>query len=1440
MNLTIKYTIMKFNLLIALLLFQLGFSQETKMSIKDYVNFSDLPSKTSETPRWANQFYDNPDQINIKILKKELNDWAIEERKERKERKEKINKETNKESDKEFENELKEGITEIPIVRFAIHFIGTIPSEWINEAGNFNLPSKNEFIKAAEKAEKTRSTINQKSTLTNNWSQIGAKEIVENGVTIVRNTNISNLSIAPSATNIRLACTHNGVFYKTVDGGTNWTYLNEYGSINAVQSYGPSAFHPTDANKIILGTNPFRLSSDGGATWVIKSVVANCNQILWSNDATTIIAATENGIYVSSDAGLTFSQKQTGFFYDVEFKPGSSTIAYAIDIQGIFYKSTDGGLTWVQKPSNYNISANKKGFLIGVSNANPNLVSIASLTGQGFDLNNAVEIIKSTNNGENFASLSTYNINYSQDFYDFVFGISPTDANIYFVGVTSLYKSTDGGLTFNAVGGYNGPFGVHPDIQDLDIFGNNVVVSTDGGVSESTDNFTSLSNWKSTSKGLDGLDYWGFDLGFNTDQMGGGKYHNGNDIFNPNWNNGKALYMGGAEEATGKAIFSRPNSLAYFGPNQTNGLDKKFRLIDVEYNPVVTGNYSFTLDNNSFYYGERNSDTTSNTVYSNIIYAGLGNNVMISYDNGVNNQVLKSFNSKVWDVKTTRKDAKVIYVITETDGLWKTIDGGINWTICNMTINNVNLIPAGLKCLIDVSQTNTNEIWLTQKAEYTTERIFKSIDGGQVWTDLNTLTLKDFEVKQIIHQYGSNGGVYLMGQSYGTSKCYYRNNTMPDWIDYSANLKPLTARQNLFLKASYFKEKLRAAGQMGVQEVSFYEKSNPVAQPTTNVKELCINQEVTFNDYSILDYTSATWEWSFSKTPIYLNGTSAGSRDPIVNFLSPGSVDVTLKVTNSSGISDTKAIANFVNVNYDSASCLALNSDNYIQTDCVNNITNIPSIPVFSQGLITNFNNATTGKFLVKINFHNDCYGTWNGSLIAIVNLDTNLINVVRYYNFQNVLSDMYGDNTSTVTSVSNNWAQISFSLINDKLYFNHISNRCTTDNGVSKSIYFDNSCWKLIAGNGTDNGDLSELQKCNNAIPQSASVTNNSDILVTNFANATSGLFYVNLNAFTACNNTSNNLKAIVNLNSDVIHVLDYKHFGATTTTSVSGNETNSVTSTLTTNAQVNYFISNKKLYMKRVLDPCGGTNFRLNPSCWSTMDDDQNGVDNALEPANCLNQLTTSSITNTNKNLVQDFSSITNVQTGVFVNLKINTSCNNTNATVYLSIDFAKNLIHVINYRHFGSATSSTVLNNDSANVYSESSVNGKLKFILIDYKLYIQRVSNPCAGSNYQVTNSCYSLTADQVLAIDNFTSNTAATLVAYPNPTKGIFTIDTKTDTDDFSFSFYSIDGKYITPKLEKTDTNMLRVNMEQYAEGLYFAIVYNKAENKYNYLKIIKE
>lgn len=1403
----------KITLLLALFFSIFSFAQSGKTSIKDHINFADLPKQTQDTPSWAIPFYSEPDKINVVQMKKEITDWLKSD--DAKKRGEEIFAKEKKEGKKgEFE-ELKKSITEIPIVRFALNFFKSVPPNWIDNNG---------FITIKNTTENSANQTNNRSALMPNWTQIGPMETVDsNGTQLPMQSNVYYIAVAPSTPNIRMASTETGALFKTTDSGENWSFLGDYS--------GPIAFNPTNSSNIILGSNPLRESTNDGLTWETKPVTASCNEIIWSSDGTTIMAASNQGVFTSTNAGDTFSNNLAGNFYDVEFKPGSATIAYAVDVNGNFYKTSNGGTTWQLKTTNYNLNTNKDGYLLGVSASNPNLIVIAFLTGE------YVELLKSTDSGETFTHLSTLNSGFSQGFYDFAFGISPVNSNIYYVGVTTLYKSTNGGLNFTALGGYDGNFPIHPDIQDIDFSGTTVVVSTDGGVSVSTDNFTSISNWHSTNKGLFDMELWAFDQGFNTDQMGSGKYHNGDNMHNPNWNNGKTIILGGAEAPVGYSIFSRPNSLFFAD------IFQGFKQIDSQFNTNVASTFPFSMNSNNYYYGERNSDITSNVVNSNIIYAAYENKVYVSYENGISNQVLRTFGSTVWNIKTTRSNPNVLYVTTESNGLWKTIDGGVNWTQHNFTLHNSNYNANGLQCFIDVSQTNPNELWLAYinwSGNYSVNnsyRIFKSINGGQTWQTLDTSSLNGFTVKEMAHQYGTNGGIYLIGfDSNSLAKCYYRNNSMTNWDDYSGGLLSGSLLGNrIYLKLSHYQEKVRAAGNRGIQEIDFYEPYvAPIAQPTTSQKEVCINQHVQLMDYSILKYSGATWNWSFSKTPIYLNGTSASSQNPEVKFLSTGSVDVTLTVTDSYGISDLKTITNFINVNFDTASCLALNSDEDFTITCTNTI---PASGFFNPGNqvnVTNFGGATSGEFIVKINFYNLCYGVV-GNLTAIVNLTTDKITVLSYHHFDNSSSTFTGNNTNVITSGSDAFSQISFILTNNILYLNHISNACGGDVPIS----LQQSCWNVY--NGLENGDLDEIQQCNNSISQSENTTGiNQPLLVSSFNNATSGLFYVDLNGFTNCNTSTNNLKAIIDLDNDRIHVLSYQHFGSTAIASVTGNETNSVISTSTTNGQVNYYLNNNILYVSRLLDPCGSTYFRVNTSCWSTMDSDGNGIDNTVQPSTCNNPLTSTQFTDANAHQVHDFSSVFSSQNTVFVRLNIGTNCSNATATAYLSLDLSNNVIHVINYTHFGSTSSSTVLNNDSANVYSESAVIGKLKFSLINKVLYIQRLSTDCAGSYYQISDSCFSLASDEILAINYFSTSTISNVTAYPNPTKGLFHIKTISEIDDLELSFYAMDGKNIRPTYKKIGATEWEIDMENYAVGTYFIIAHDKSSNQFNYLKVIKK
>ena len=71
-------------------------------------------------------------------------------------------------------------------------------------------------------------------------------------------------------------------------------------------------------------------------------------------------------------------------------------------------------------------------------------------------------------------------------------------------------------------------------------------MSTDGGLTYSTDFFTKVENSEARNYGINGSDFWGFDAGWHENIFVGGRYHNGNTVYHENYLN-KFIRMGGAE-----------------------------------------------------------------------------------------------------------------------------------------------------------------------------------------------------------------------------------------------------------------------------------------------------------------------------------------------------------------------------------------------------------------------------------------------------------------------------------------------------------------------------------------------------------------------------------------------------------------------------------------------------------------------------------------------------------------------------------------------------------------------------------------------------------------------------------------------------------------------------------------------------------------------------
>jgi hypothetical protein len=134
------------------------------------------------------------------------------------------------------------------------------------------------------------------------------------------------------------------------------------------------------------------------------------------------------------------------------FKANELEKVYAVSTQnGIFQilKSNDGGQSF-SVFSNFPNITDESGGLLAVSNDSPDNIFILLLSSDDTPLLYKIDLV--SENGESLATGQTddFPLENWQGFYDFVFEVSPDDADIMFAGTSSLYKTTNGAIAFSS------------------------------------------------------------------------------------------------------------------------------------------------------------------------------------------------------------------------------------------------------------------------------------------------------------------------------------------------------------------------------------------------------------------------------------------------------------------------------------------------------------------------------------------------------------------------------------------------------------------------------------------------------------------------------------------------------------------------------------------------------------------------------------------------------------------------------------------------------------------------------------------------------------------------------------------------------------------------------------------------------------------------------
>ena len=262
-----------------------------------------------------------------------------------------------------------------------------------------------------------------KTTYDESWANLGTNTSSGGYAGIGR---INCIAFHPTDANTFWVGSPSGGLWKTTNGGTSWTILNNNQLVIGVSAIViPSDYATSNTMYIATGDRDggsmWSLSGgqsadnvsigvlksiDGGTTWNTTGLTYTTNQmkliyslVVHPTNNSILFAATSDGIYKTTDSGTTWTLKTANVWNDIEFKPGDPTIMYAVSLpysQTYINRSTDSGETWAF----FSVAASGRRGEIAVTPNNPAFVYLLSANSLG----GVYGVYRSTDSGDKLFS----------------------------------------------------------------------------------------------------------------------------------------------------------------------------------------------------------------------------------------------------------------------------------------------------------------------------------------------------------------------------------------------------------------------------------------------------------------------------------------------------------------------------------------------------------------------------------------------------------------------------------------------------------------------------------------------------------------------------------------------------------------------------------------------------------------------------------------------------------------------------------------------------------------------------------------------------------------------------------------------------------------------------------------------------------------------------
>ncbi|MEZ4938112.1 MAG: T9SS type A sorting domain-containing protein [Crocinitomicaceae bacterium] len=659
----------------------------------------------------------------------------------------------------------------------------------------------------------------------------------------------------PTNSNIIFVGAPAGGIWKTIDGGINWKPVGDQISLIGIGSIAfalsdPNIMYATTGDPDAGDTYSIGLlkSTDMGESWsVVGNVVGNLKDVVvHPTNPNELFLATANGILKSTDGGLSFANKQLGNMRNVKYKVGSTTALFAVSNRK-FYYSIDSGENWLEG-SGLNDSTSTR-LCFDVTEANSEMVYV-SIAGPGSEY---FGVYRSVDGGVNFTLRDSSDGIFdgsNQAWYDMAIAVSDTDPNLLVHGVLNVWRSTNGGVTWNRINQWNNPTQAsytHADIHFLDWQNGTLYCGSDGGIYTSTNNGN---NFTDLTQGIQIGQYYRIaSPQSNPNRVVGGLQDNGGYT----WDGTEWKVYHGADGMDCAVNESNPNQI--FGMIQYGSL----RIS----NDGGLSSNSVGNPEEGYWVTPMQYDNQNNRIVAGYteVYANSGGNWMQLSSH--------QFPELLRSIELYESNTNILYVAT-TNRIYRSTDGASSFT--EVTNNLQNLLSGTQITSIEVDPNNDLRLWVTLSGFSNNNKVMMSNDGGQNWINISELNaLPNVGANIVKYDASSSNNALYVGMDIGI---YYRNDDLGTWIPFKTNL-PNTIVNDLEINEQAHVIRAGTYGR-GVWESEIYPNNmadedagiTQIIQPSGDVCGSYIEPKIWLTNFGANDLHLVTIKYQIDANPI--------------------------------------------------------------------------------------------------------------------------------------------------------------------------------------------------------------------------------------------------------------------------------------------------------------------------------------------------------------------------------------------------------------------------------------------------------------------------------------------------------------------------------------------------------------------------------------------